>query len=91
MHVIISYDITQPKRLRKIASICHDYGVRVQLSVFECRLAADVFEEFWGRLLEVAREESDKIVAYPLHGANAHQIRTFGQMVCADQVVTYMF
>jgi CRISPR-associated protein Cas2 len=41
MFVLITYDvnITSPfgaKRLRQVARICKDYGVRVQNSVFEC-------------------------------------------------------
>jgi CRISPR-associated protein Cas2 len=41
MFVLITYDVntTLPsgaKRLRQIAGVCKDYGVRVQNSVFEC-------------------------------------------------------
>ena len=44
MDVLISYDIADTegegaKRLRKVAQVCEKYGVRVQLSVFECRLS----------------------------------------------------
>ena len=37
---IVSYDISDPKRLRKVATACEDFGVRKQLSVFLCRLSA---------------------------------------------------
>ncbi len=45
MLVLITYDVnTQTKegrkRLRRIAKLCVDYGVRVQNSVFECVLDA---------------------------------------------------
>ena len=41
MFVLITYDvnITSPsgaKRLRQVARVCKDYGLRVQNSVFEC-------------------------------------------------------
>ena len=91
MVLIVSYDITEPRRLRRVAECCLDFGVRVQKSVFECRLEADQFERFWKRLREIADPEEDKIVAYPLHGSQANQIRTFGRMVCSEQAVAYVF
>ena len=44
MDFLISYDIDDTegkgaKRLKKVAQVCEKYGVRVQLSVFECRLS----------------------------------------------------
>ena len=42
MLIVVCYDVAVdqggPKRLRRIAEACKDYGVRVQYSVFECRL-----------------------------------------------------
>jgi CRISPR-associated protein Cas2 len=41
MMVLVSYDVATtdeggPRRLRRVAKICKDYGQRVQYSVFEC-------------------------------------------------------
>ena len=41
MFVLITYDVSTEdtagkKRLRRVAKICMNYGVRVQNSVFEC-------------------------------------------------------
>jgi CRISPR-associated protein Cas2 len=41
MMVLVSYDVSTkdtggPKRLRRVARACEDYGQRVQNSVFEC-------------------------------------------------------
>lgn len=91
MYVIIAYDITDQKRWRKIAECCKDYGLRVQYSVFECRLEADRFGEMWERLCAIADPGEDRLVAYPLHGAAQRKIRTFGTMVCNDAVVSYLF
>ncbi len=41
-HYIVSYDIADPKRLKKVAKIMEDFGMRVLYSVFECYL--DQFE-----------------------------------------------
>jgi len=43
--VIVSYDIADEERLRKIAKIMEDYGFRVLYSVFECYINRSLFEE----------------------------------------------
>ncbi len=35
---LVSYDISHPKRLRKVAKVCEGFGTRLQFSVFECPL-----------------------------------------------------
>jgi len=35
---LVSYDISNPKRLRKVARSLEGFGVRLQYSVFECPL-----------------------------------------------------
>ena len=37
---IVSYDISNDKRLRRVAKIAESYGRRVQFSVFRCELTA---------------------------------------------------
>ena len=37
---LVAYDICDPKRLRKVAHTCEDFGFRRQYSVFMCRLSA---------------------------------------------------
>ncbi len=43
-HYLVSYDISDPKRLQKVARIMEDFGVRVLYSVFECFLTPIQFE-----------------------------------------------
>lgn len=35
---LVSYDIADPKRLRRVAKVLEGFGVRLQYSVFECPL-----------------------------------------------------
>ena len=35
---LVSYDICNPKRLRRVAKVMEGFGVRLQFSVFECPL-----------------------------------------------------
>lgn len=75
---VIAYDIACPRRLRRVAEVCLDYGVRVQKSVFECWLDEDRFEQFWQRLQESIEPEDDQVLAYTLDGAAAKRRRIAG-------------
>ena len=91
MLTIVAYDITENRRLRKIAKICEDYGVRVQYSVFECRLEADRFDQFWADLLDTIDSDTDRIVAYKVCTACAKDIRDAGIQTHQEKVVAYVF
>lgn len=42
---VICYDITEPKRWRKVYKLLHGYGRRLQYSIFRCRLTARGMEK----------------------------------------------
>jgi CRISPR-associated protein Cas2 len=91
MLTLVAYDIGEPKRLTRVARICEDYGVRVQYSLFECRLKEDEFEEFWLKLLDEIDEDADRLVAYKIDARSARETVTAGTMVCSEKVVCYVF
>jgi len=69
MMVLVSYDVqTQdtggPKRLRKVAKICTNYGQRVQFSVFECIVDPAQWAKMRSLLLDVIKEEKDSLRFY---------------------------
>jgi CRISPR-associated protein Cas2 len=76
---VVSYDISEPKRLRKAASICLNYGARQQHSVYECYLTARRFKEFFLKLCSVLDRDNDSLVAYPIHASHIENIEHFGQ------------
>lgn len=90
MLTVVAYDITDPKRLAKVASVCEDFGVRVQYSIFECYLDQDGFNDLWLKLLELIDEEEDRIVAYKLDARGAREVETAGTMVCSEKAVCYL-
>lgn len=90
MLILLAYDITQPKRLHKVAKTCEDYGTRVQYSLFECRLTPEALDELWLKLLYLIDEEEDRIVAYQLDAKSATKTLTAGTMVCSEKVVCYL-
>jgi CRISPR-associated protein Cas2 len=91
MFTVVAYDITDERRLRKIAKICEDYGVRVQYSVFECRLEAGRFDQFWSDLLGTIDPATDRVVAYKVCTACAKDIRDAGIQTHQQKVVAYVF
>lgn len=76
---LIVYDISNSRRLRRVAEACADYGVRVQESVFECWLEQDRFEQLWRRLESVLDHDQDKIAAYVLDRGAARDRRAIGK------------
>lgn len=75
MLYIISYDVatTTPagqKRLRRIARLCENYGVRVQNSVFECVLDYAAFISLKSQMSSIIEQSTDSLRIYPM-GKNA--------------------
>ena len=75
---IVAYDISDPKRLRRVASCCEDYGVRKQYSVFLCRLSATDFVRLRSRLYDLIDLEADQVLFIPLCGRCVAGIEAMG-------------
>lgn len=90
MLTLLAYDIADHKRLARVARVCEDFGVRVQYSIFECRLEDHEFERFWLRLIDEIDETEDRLVAYKLDAKCAKETLTAGTMVCSEKVVCYL-
>lgn len=90
MLTLVAYDIADQKRLSRVAKTCEDYGVRVQYSIFECRLEEDEFTDFWLKLLEQIDEDEDRLVAYKIDARSAKETLTAGTMVCSEKTVCYL-
>jgi CRISPR-associated protein Cas2 len=89
----VAYDISDPKRLRKVATACEDFGVRKQYSVFLCRLSATEFVRLRTRLYELIDLEQDQVLFLPLCGRCVMQMETMGramEAVDARDVVVVM-
>lgn len=63
---LVAYDIGDPKRLRKVARTCEDFGYRKQFSVFLCRLSATDFVRLRNRLYDIVNLERDQVIFIPL-------------------------
>ena len=76
---IVAYDICHPKRLRKVATCCEDYGVRKQYSVFLCRLTATDFVRLRARLYDLIDLKEDQVLFIPLCGKCIQAIDSLGR------------
>ena len=59
---IVTYDIRDPKRLRRVFKACKDYGLHLQLSVFECDHTAAEKIDFESRLRGLIKSDEDQIL-----------------------------
>ncbi|MBU6411179.1 MAG: CRISPR-associated endonuclease Cas2 [Verrucomicrobiota bacterium] len=82
---VVAYDIACPRRLRRVAEVCQDHGVRVQKSVFECWLDEDRFELFWRRLQQTIKSHEDHLVAYTLDATAARRRRAAGNFAVVSE------
>lgn len=71
MMILITYDVNTEskggqKRLRKVAKMCENYGIRVQNSVFECIVNNTQFTQLKLQLIDLIDKEKDSLRFYQL-------------------------
>ena len=59
---LVSYDISHPKRLRKVARTLEGFGVRLQYSVFECPLDGTRLAKLQAELQPILKEDEDQVL-----------------------------
>ena len=90
MLFLVAYDICEPKRLRRIATICEDYGIRVEKSVFECDVMPEDFDRLWAELSDTIDPADDAIVAYRICCACVERISSMGSVVRPEKHLAYV-
>lgn len=66
MIYFISYDVSNPKRLNKVAKTLENFGIRIQFSFFECEMEKEPLEELKSALLKIINKKEDSLRIYPL-------------------------
>jgi CRISPR-associated protein Cas2 len=89
MLVLITYDVSTtddagPRRLRRVARACSDYGVRVQKSVFECQLGQKEWVALRARLLQETDLARDSLRFYFLDEKSTMRTEHHGCAVPLD-------
>ena len=67
---VVTYDIADPKRWRRVFKLMHGYGSWLQLSVFQCRLTARRRVELAARLERRIKADEDHILILDLGPAD---------------------
>ncbi len=76
--MVISYDISNDRRRRKVMKIMEDFGKRVQYSVFECRLLPAEAAKLKKRRRPHVREVQDSIRFYSISADDVGRIEVMG-------------
>jgi len=89
MLVLVTYDVsvTTPdgrSRLRNIAKVCLDHGVRVQISVFECEVDPAQYVNLKARLLDIYNPQEDSLRFYLLGKKGKEKVEHWGAKPVAD-------
>ena len=89
MLMLVSYDFSTVnsagrRRLRRIAKICENWGVRVQNSVFECHVDWSQWVELKARLEEVCEPSTDSLRYYNLGNSYEGKVVHYGAKPTVD-------
>ncbi len=91
MLVLITYDVSVltsegRRRLRNIAKVCLDHGIRVQNSVFECEVEPNQWEMCKNRLLDIYEPKEDSLRFYMMGSKGRGKIEHHGTKPSIDIV-----
>lgn len=91
MLVLVTYDVSVVtsggrKRLRNIAKICLDHGMRVQNSVFECEVDPAQFVVLKNKLMGVFDPEEDSLRFYFLGKRGRSRVEHVGAKPVDDPI-----
>jgi len=76
---VVTYDIADKKRWRKVFRLLKSYGYSVQYSVFECRLSDAQMKYLSQSLGDTMDEKEDRVHIYPLCGQCDERIEVLGR------------
>lgn len=76
---LVCYDIADPRRLRRVARTCEDFGYRKQLSVFLVRVSATDFVRLRSRLYDIIDLAADQVLFIPLTDACLKRVEAIGR------------
>lgn len=87
--VLVTYDVSLAdadgsRRLRQLAKMCLDYGVRVQYSVFECEIDSAQWAHFRAKLLSIYDAEVDSLRFYRLGKEWRNKVEHHGAKAALD-------
>jgi len=80
---VVSYDISCPKRLRRVYRLMRGWGDHIQLSVFRCEMNARELVELRSQLSALINNAEDQVLFIdvgPVEGRGSTSIRAIGKV-----------
>ena len=87
---VVTYDVSDPRRLRTVFRILRGYGEHLQLSVFSCDLTAVELVELQAKLRVAIDAREDQVLFVdvgPQVGRSARAFSTLGRASVKAEVV----
>ncbi len=78
MFWIVTYDIPDDKRRRKVAKLLEGFGRRAQYSVFECDLKKEDYNRMKSRLKKLVNPRQDNIRFYLISADDVKRRQVWG-------------
>lgn len=72
---IVTYDVSEPRRWRRLFKVMHGYGEWLQLSVFQCRLTPRRRIELAAAIHEVINHNQDHVLILDLGCVDRVELR----------------
>jgi CRISPR-associated protein Cas2 len=86
---VVTYDICEPKRLRRVYRIMLGYGERLQYSVFRCELNDREVVELRARLGDAIHHHEDQVLFVdigPADGKSRKAFATIGRAYAHEEM-----
>ncbi|HEY0199383.1 MAG TPA: CRISPR-associated endonuclease Cas2 [Rhodanobacter sp.] len=89
MMILATYDVSTmdaqgPRRLRRVAKACRDYGQRVQFSVFEIEVDPATWAMLRQRLIDIINPDTDSLRFYLLGAQWERKVEHIGAKPALD-------
>jgi len=90
---IVTYDISDPKRLRRVFKTMKGFGQHLQLSVFRCDLTEMERFEMIGALQELIHHDDDQVLLIDLGPSEgrAHRVDSIGRPIPRERRESRVF
>jgi CRISPR-associated protein Cas2 len=72
---LVTYDVSDPRRLRRVFRTLRGYGDWVQFSVFQCRLGPLRHRRLITELSSLIHQKEDQVLIFPLGPVKSTPVR----------------
>lgn len=74
-HYLVTYDIADPKRLRRVFKTMKGFGAHLQLSVFQCDLPEIDLVRMKAALTEIIHHTEDQVLIIDLGATESNPVK----------------